>query len=321
MFRKLSLKKLGILFAALLTVTILVKIMDNSRGINTLKSVLFNINSNEVTSLIIQPRMLNGEKLELRKDGDDWRLIYEGKNYRADNKQVTDLINQLNGLKPLRLASRDKDHWKKYELTDSLSSMVSMMGTDGELARLYIGKFSYRQAKQQPMMQQNPYYQRPRGTMTTYVRSGNDDEIYAVEGFLASTVNRDADAFRDKLMLQTSKSGIQKISFDYPADSSFVMVKSEDTWMIDGLALDSASVDSYLSGLSRLNGTAYTDDQPTAFSHKVKIQSGTQTIELNATLDEEEAIITSTQNPGTIFKENKSHNFNKLFINKEQFLK
>ncbi len=321
MFRKLSIKTLSILFVALLATTIVVKTVDNSKGVNTLKTVLFDINTDEVTSVIIHPKMLNGKQIELQKDGDNWRVISDGKNNSADQSIVNGLINQLNGLKPLRLATRDKDQWKKFELTDSLSSMVTFQGSQGELARLYIGKFSYRQSKQAAMMQQNPYNQRPQGTMTTYVRSGDDKEVFAVEGFLASSVNRDVDAFRNKRMTQATKTGIQKISFEYPADSSFTMVKNENTWMIDGIALDSTSVDKYLSGISRLNGLSFTDNTPSSFSHKVKIQSGTQSIELNALLEDEEVTITSSQNPGTVFKESKSHNFDKLFVNKEQFIK
>jgi len=321
MFRKLTIKSLSIVFVALLAITLMVKLLDNSKGVNTLKAVLFDINTDEITSVILHPKILNGEQLELRKDGDNWRVLYNGKNYSADKNTVNGLINQVNGLKPLRLAARDQDQWEKFELTDSLSSMVTLMGSDGELARLHIGKFSYRQPKQNPMMQQNPYYQRPRGTMTTYVRSGEDEEVFAVEGFLASSINRNADAFRNKELLTTSKNDIQKISFEYPADSSFTMVKNENVWMIDGLALDSASVDTYLSGITRLNGSSFADQIPSSPSHKIKIQSGTQSFEVSALIEAEDAILTSTQNPGTIFRESRSKSFDKLFASKKQFLK
>jgi len=311
---------LSITFGALLVIVIGVKILDNSKGINTLKGVLFEIDQELVTAVILQPHVLQGEQIELKKEGDQWRVLFKGKNYNGDATLITGLINQVNGLKPLRLAARDKDRWEKFELTDSLASEVILMGKEGELARLFIGKFSYQVPKQQ-MVNQNPYM-RQQGTMTTYVRNGDDQEVYAVEGFLGSSINRDAAAFRNKQLVKVNQTDIHKITFEYPADSSFTMVKNENVWMNDGVKLDSTSVANYLSGITSLNGTSFIDDQPQPFTHRVKIQFGqSKVVEIQAKLEEADAIMTTTQNPGSVFKENKDRNFKKLFISKQSLMK
>ncbi len=322
MYRKLSLKTLLTVFITLLILTAGTKIYDNTKDTNTLKSVLFELDKNQVTAILLQPRVLNGESIELKKEDDAWQVLANGNTYNGDASVISKLLNQVNGLKPIRLAARSKEKWAKFDLTDSLASVVTLMGHDGELARLHIGKFSYLQAKQAPMMNQKPYYQGPRGTMTTYVRSENEPEVFAVEGFLGSSINRDANAFRNKQLIKTNSSTISKLTFEYPADSSFTMVKNENIWMCDGLPLDSVAVASYLSTLSSLNGNAFTDELPTHFTHKVKIQDDQMNIiEIQAQFEGEHVQLTSTQNKGSVFEEQQDRNFKKLFISKHSLQK
>ncbi len=323
MFRKFSLKTLSVVFGALLALVVITRIIDHSNGTNTLKSMLFDINTNDITSVVIYPKMLNGDKIELKKEGDHWQVLNNGNSYNGDEAAITRLIDQVNQLKPLRLAARKSDQWEKYELTDSLSSEVKLMNGSDELASLFIGKFSYRQAKKNPaMMQQNPYYQQPRGTMTTYVRTGNEDEVYAVEGFLGSIINRDANAFRNKQLVKVNKTNLNKITFNYPADSSFTMVLNEDKWMSDGLTLDSASVAQYLNKIQNLKASGFTDKAEENYTHSIQIQDNQMNItEVKAYVNDEDAIMVSNQNEGTIFKEKKDMNFKKLFTSKSTFIK
>nr|WP_321452319.1 DUF4340 domain-containing protein [uncultured Carboxylicivirga sp.] len=319
MFRKLNIKILGIVFSALLIITVLVTIIDHSTGVNTLKSELFNIDQAQITSVVLQPKMLNGKQIELKKEGDSWKVLSNGKSFTGDINAIEGLIRQVNGLKPLRLAAQTKERWTNFELTDSLATQVQLKGTDGVLATLYIGKFSYQQPKQN-MAQQNPYMQQ-RGTMTTYVRSDNDDEVYAVEGFLGSTANRDADAFRDKTIINADKANINKVDFVTP-ESSFTMVKNENTWMVNGTALDSTAVAKYLSGIAKLNGSSFPDVKPAGLTHKLTIYSNKgENIEISAALKDEDAVIISSQNTGAVFTDKKDRLFNKLFVSQKSLEK
>ncbi len=321
MFRKIDLKILNWVFLGLLVMTVLVKVLDNSRGVNTLKSVLFDFDDDVVTSIVLKPRMLNGERIELKQNKENWNVLVNGKSYNGDVAAVKRLIHQLNGLEPIRLASQDKDRWQTFELTDSLATEVRFIGAKGELARIYIGKFSYSQARMQTMMPQNPY-QRPQGTMVTYVRCNDEKEVYAVEGFLANAANRKADAFRDKTLLKTQGNNIHKIAFSYPADSSFTMVENQGQWICDGLELDSASVAEYLSDIVSLRGSNFVNELGASATHIAKIYSKDgEMLEVKALIKDNEAILMSSQNPGTVFKESLSLNFNKLFVSKHEFLK
>lgn len=321
MYRKLSIKMLSIVLGVLSVITIGVLLIDNMKGSNTLKGVLFEVDENQITSVVVQSRSSQGQPIELKRAGDQWRVLVGGQTYGGDASVITGLISQLNGLKPIRLAARGDKNWGKYELTDSLASVVKLMGADGELTRLYIGKFSYQMPKQQPGMRQNPYM-RPQGTMATYVRCGDEDAVYAVEGFLGSLVNRDADAFRNKQLVRVGTGGITKITFEYPADSSFTMVKNKNEWFCDGMALDSTKVANYLSAITSLNGSTFTNEPLEGMTHRVKIDAGQQeVIDVQAKLQDDRVILSSTQNPGAVFEEESSRNFSRLFISKRSLMK
>ncbi len=320
MFKKLSIKTLTWVFIGLFILTLAFKISDHTNGINTLKAELFNIDETSITSIIVKPKILNGQSIELKKDKDNWRVLYEGNSYTANVSVIDQLVEELNGLKPLRLASQSKDKWKHYELTDSLATEVQFMGNKEELAKLYIGKFSYSQPKTNGMMQQNPYMQ-AQGTMTTYVRYNDEKEVYAVEGFLSNTTNRKVDTFRDKTLLKVNKNEINKIAFSYPADSSFTMIKKEEVWLCNGIQLDSSSVAKYLNSITSLKGTSFTDAKNTSFPYRAKIyNNNNEPIEISAAIENDQVFFTTSQNTKTYFKEEQKTNFNKLFISKEKLI-
>ena len=54
-------------------------------------------------------------------------------------------------------------------------------------------------------------------------------------------------------------SQLTKIIFDYPADSGFVAERIDAGWMVAGLLADSASMASYVNGISQKSHSDYLD--------------------------------------------------------------
>ncbi len=321
MYKKFSIKTLSIVFSVLLALVILTEIVNKAKGTNTLRDVLFSINE-EVNTLKIYPRMLNGKEILLEKSGNSWLVKYEGKSYNADSTQINNLINQFTKLKPLRYAGKTNEQQKKYELTDSLCSKVILLDRNGkELAALRVGRFSFLQNRR--MRQQNPYMQQPQGTMITYVRLENEKDIFAVEGFLSMSVNQEANNFRNRKLLSLNRKKIKEIHFEYPADSSFVLAENNGVWQINGSPADSASVAGYLYDISNVTGTNFSKESMVNATHRLKIStSDNKTYEIDAAFaDNSKVLLTSTQNKGTVFEEKISDNFKKLFKSKTDFLK
>ena len=195
------------------------------------------------------------------------------------------------------------------------------MGAKKALADVYIGKFSYTQ----PAQPANPY-QRPQGTMSTFVRLNGEKEVYAVDGYLSMTFNRSITDYRDSKVLQVQKDKIQQISVTNPG-GNYTLTHNNDLWMIDGLQTDSASVAKFISGLTYLRSTNYkNDDAQPVFSPNFNMQIQGENGVLLANIDgyytdSTNITITSSSNPGTYFDGTKTALFNKLFKNKSEFLK
>ncbi|NPA36310.1 MAG: DUF4340 domain-containing protein [Chlorobi bacterium] len=320
MYRKFSIKTLAITFGVLLLAVIAVKVSDSfSRG-NTLKNVLFDINTDDVTTIRIYPQTEKGKEITLVKNNGLWSVKYNGATYNGDQNLINSLPGQINKLKPLRLAATKKESWKNFQVTDSAATKVVLENNGKVLAGLYIGKFSYIMPKNR-MPQQNPYMRQPQGKMNTYVRTLDDNNVYAVEGFLGMSFNRSADDFRDKTIISANKNDLTKLTFSYPADSSFVLSKKDNKWFVDDQPADSASVAGYLNKITHLRGRTFADAGVSSFNHSVKIEGNNmEPVTVQAFVSENGAVITSSRNKGTIFTDDKKDIVKKLFVSKKELL-
>ncbi len=319
MYRRFSIKTLAITFSVLLVLVAGIKVYDKTNHGNTLKEVLFKINPEDVTTIRIFPRSEKGKEITLVKNNGKWSVKYNGTTYTGNQSLISSLPGQINELKPLRLAATKKDSRDKFRVTDSLATKVLLEKNGKVLAGLYIGKFSYIQPKNSTPPQ-NPYMRRPQGTMNTYVRTLDDNNVYAVEGFLGMSFNRNVDDFRDKTIVSVNKNDLTKLTFSYPADSSFVLTKKDDKWYVDEQPADSASVAQYLNKITHLRGRRFADAGVAAFNHTLKIEGkDMEPVTVRAFISDKGAVITSSQNKGATFTDDdKKDIVKKLFVSKNE---
>src|SRR5690554_2562530 len=100
MFRKINLKALIILFASLLSMVIVVKLVDSKKGSRTFKSELVSVETDNITSIEIYPKTTNGKLIKLFKENERWKVESGGEKYNADPSTAKRLISQLNDMKP-----------------------------------------------------------------------------------------------------------------------------------------------------------------------------------------------------------------------------
>ncbi len=132
------------------------------------------------------------------------------------------------------------------------------MRRDKDLAELMIGKFTYKQVS-------NPYagYGGNNIEGTTYVRLSGEEEIYAVEGFLAFSFSGGFNDWRDKSFLKCKKEDITKVTFTMPADSSFILAMKDSLWFAGSQPVDSAKTANFLNSLSLIDGQDFRDGYQT----------------------------------------------------------
>ena len=174
----------------------------------------------------------------LTKDGKQWKVSRDKVNSRANGDRVETLLSRLATLKPERIATRKEEKWNDYRVSDSTGTAVAVFAGNDE-HKFIVGKES---------------------AGVTYIRKGGDDEVYAVSGSIASAFNLKFNDWRDPLLLQIMKNAVTKITFDYPADSGFVLAKNGKAWMIDNTPADSAKTETFLNRLRLKKLTNFADD-------------------------------------------------------------
>ncbi len=305
MFRKVSTKIIAGIFVVLLAVVVLVEVIDSRNGNRTFKSDLLEVAVSDVTSIELYARAANHKLVKLFRENDAWKIEADGKTYNADAGACERLISALNDMKPKSVATTSKDRWEQFEVTDSLGTRVKLFGGSDLLADVMVGKFSYSQPR----------------SMTSYVRLANDKEVYGVDGTLGMSVNRNVNSFRDRTLVDANKSNWTKLAFTYPADSSFVLEKAGNQWMIGEMEADSAQVAQYFNKIDRLSDSNFAEEKPSiAPTHRLRIESsnGAPSIEITGyRVDDDRFILESSQNPGSYF--NSKTRAEQLFVSSASF--
>ena len=206
-------------------------------------SRIVELDTSGIDKIVMNPKVEQGGSIEFFLKGDSWRIKKGEIEIPAAEGMVDEMLSQLNSLKPKRLATKNPDSWKEYEVTDSLGSRIRIYKGDEKQADLVVGRISYKQAPPQYGAPQ----QRPNIIGTSYIRHKDEDEVYTVEGFLSITFNRDFNSYRDQRFLSFTTDSVNQIEFIYPLDTGFILSKSDSIWNINGQEADQGSVKEFLS--------------------------------------------------------------------------
>jgi hypothetical protein len=316
-----SIKLIGIL-AALVLVYFAVEFFGGKSRSKSFKAEIVEIDTAKVSKVIIGAK---GEQLELLKENNAWKVsIGEGKYAKAQLSSVKSTLNSLLTIKPARIAAKNPDKWKDYQV-DSAGTRVQVFEGGKNTLDLVIGRFGFdQQAMQQQQQQQQQMGGRAMPKFFTYVRLENEEEVYVADGFMSMSVNTDASGFRNKELLSLTTDAISEIQFNYPADSGFVLNKIDSVWSVFGNQADSAATAGYLSDIRNLTNSNFVDDvPPTALvsptvSMNIK-QNGKADIMVRAFQHPVHAwIINSSENPASYFADETL--VNKLFVGSGKLL-
>lgn len=305
MFNRANPKILGIVFVVLLGLVLITKLGGGQRGERSFKSELISFSAEDINNISITPA--NSDGYSLVKEEGSWNVVKGEQSYPASENQVQRVIDQVAGLKVNQVVATSPDDWDQYEVTDSLATKVNVKAGN-ESTGLRVGKLNF---------------DRRTRSATSYVRQTGDDNVYGVNGFLKMSLGRGADAYRKKTIVSLeNKSGVNQISFDYPADSSFAMKRNNNQWMVEGQAIDSASAAEYLNTIQNLNGSSFVDLQNPDMSnptYKATI-SGEEKVEVEAKKIGGEWVVHSSQNQASYFSDSQGTIREKLFVSRDSLV-
>ena len=308
MFNNFSNKKLIIVFSVLLVVVVLMFLIDSNPNESTFKKDIIDINKNDITSILIYPKVTNHKEVKLYKQGNDWFVNLEnGKTASVPQEKVDGLLDSFDKMKPTRIVTKSPDKWSAFQV-DTSGTQVKVYEGDDLTLDIVIGRYTFKQNR----------------TFSSYFKLSDENNVYEVDGLLSITFNQDANFFRNFHLLFDSYNNWDKVIFTYPGDSSFTMIKNDNDWFINGIGTDSAKTANYLNSLSTLSNSNFEDNVDRALLIKayytITIESKTKgTITISSFGEDENAIIHSSMRPEVYFKAGAKIFMDRTFVGKRSF--
>lgn len=318
--KKINQKILLAIFLVLLVIAALFYFLDRRTGDRTFRSELFELDSANITSVTVYPKGGNNPSYQLIKSGPSWELSMKNHRWPTDSNAIRNAISILMQVKPQRVAGKDESSWKNFDLTDSLSMRVVVEEQGETTADFRIGKVTFTQSGPQG-------YGGNRQMMPlTYIRVAGDEKAYVVEGFISMLFADNPSMFRNRSLLKVNKDEITRLSFNYPGDSSFVLVRTPAGWSIDNRPADSAKVATFLGTLANLSWHEFADDitPPAFFPYKLTIGGDQAALgELSGVFiaEPKNYLVTSASNPGVLFGSANPSLFYRVFPVRNYFQK
>jgi|GEM_PF-1692394 len=311
-------KKLSILlavFGVLLIGVVIYNFGFSDKKQASYDPMLVQVDTSAIDKISITPKAGN-DPFDVEKKNGSWVITAEGNQYPADPSAINNIISQLVEVKAQRVSATKKESWGKYELTDSVATHIKLSVSGTVVADIYLGKFSFKQS-------QNPYQRQP--DITSYIRKAGDDRVYATNGMLSMTFNRQYTDLRNQTVLQTNPDAISSVEMQYGSNSYTLSNADSTGWKINGIQADSATTALYISSLRSVRHRDFADGATTDGLIKsaqvtVNTANGQHYAVSAFETGNNDFYITSDQNPETIFSSDSNAVFNKLFHPVEYFI-
>ncbi|MGF7138982.1 DUF4340 domain-containing protein [Roseimarinus sediminis] len=304
MRKKIKNTRLFVVFMVLLVLVVVLFSRKEGYRERSFDRQLIQVETENISKIRLYPKVMNGESFDIENENAGWKLVKNKQSFKANNSQIEGMLSTLKNLEAKSIVANSKERWEHYEVSDSLASRVQLFDDNKVVADLYIGKFQFVQ---------------PRG-MFSYVRPEGSKETYKVEGFLGSTFNRKLNDLRDKTLIDDRIANWKQLSFDYPGDSSFVLSKSNDIWMLGNVPADSAAVAAYINKLKVQNANSIYDEavEVAANTYRLTIErENLEAIQLTVKSVNGEKVLSSSENAGVWF--NDDTKIGTIFVSQSTF--
>lgn len=240
--KKISNKVLVIGLGSLIAIFVLAKLFRSPKLESNLRKELTSLDTAAISELKIAKGGDVPSVIRLFKQNNVWMVSQDAMTFQADKSVVSGIVATIGNLRAERMASRSKDKWESFNVADK-GTNVSVY-VDGEKeAEFRVGKTGIDQSGGG---MGNQFGGQGGIKAYTYIRMSDEDEVYIVDGFLEPTFNRGISEWRDKSFTRFTSDQVTKVTFTYPADSSFVLEKRDSTWSVSGRPADKNKVEGYL---------------------------------------------------------------------------
>jgi hypothetical protein len=309
MFKKFNTKTLLVILVILGGIAAYSK-YSSTKNENTFRDEFVKIDTSAVTQILIYPKAEKGKEIKITKVEKGWELQNDKIKTVADSNAVRNLLGNFVDVKSVSLGAADKSGWAEMQTTDTSGTRIKIITKD-HTYDMIVGKFGYDPSSRNGM---------------TYIRHADEEPVYAIEGFLSMSINQGFNSWRNRGFIHGSKDNWNTLTFTYPGDSSFVITKQNNTWMVNDEAADSTKIVNYLNGLSNMQSSGFVENYTPASTpvYTLSIQGNNQSaisVQAYAADSTQKLILHSSQNADAYFSEAQSNIANRIFVGKGSLMK
>ena len=301
--KKVTTIRLVLILVVLLIIYTGIEFFSSTGRSKSLRKELISIDTARVTQLLITKENIT---TSLSKKGNNWEVSTVDGSFAAETSKVVGVLMSLQTIQPSRIATRNPDKWKDFQV-DSTGTRVQIFEGDRKSLDIILGRFG--------MQGQQQFF--------TYVRLFEDNDVYAANNFMTFSIPTDVAGFRNQTLTSLAPDSISAIQFHYPADSSFILEKSlNDKWVMGNLISDSTTTSSFLQSISHLSSAKFYNEITTGFFNNSEyevtiILKNYDPVTIKALKVDDTYLLQSDHNPQVIVSDPEL--FNKVFRGSRYF--
>lgn len=228
----------------------------------------------------------NKKAIQLKRNTDAWKIMDENREGWAKDDAIHEMLRSLYSVRIDRLVGSGTNSWNELYVNDTLGIHVTVSDQNELMADWYIGS--------------------PSKGRTHYIRSNNEAKVYILQNEqLPALISKSFEEWLDKRLIKLDIHKINKIVFNYPADSSVTIMKLDSSWTLAYKEIKPSLIDNYLNNIIDFKLSSTANDSSVTNSPDVTIKffdTNDQVSTIESWKGEEKWIVSSSyQHPNYFF--------------------
>lgn len=252
MFKQINYRTLLIALAVLVGLFFLIKFANSGKANRNFQTDFGRIDTAAISTIYVYPKSEQHAEIKLTRKDTGWEISQGGRVAVANGGNLRRILADLVTVKLQKTVAHSSDQWTGYQLTDSLATRIKIMEGNKESLHLMLGKTGFKQVADEQEQQ-------PNMVGISYVRLADEDEVYEVAGFLSQTFDRGFNTWRSPRLAIFNRENLTQLSFQYPDDSGFSLVKEGSVWNLDGSPAKNKQVQVYFGGINSIISSKFSD--------------------------------------------------------------
>lgn len=239
-------KTLWIVFITLLILYVGSQFFSGEQKTRSFDPDLFTIDTAAVTKIEVYSKTDNYALTSLERTSTGWTASNGKITTPAQANLVNALLSQIEQTRATRIAAKSKEKWPEFEVDEATAKgHIKVYAGSKVLADFWAGGFRFNQEAR---------------SATSFVRSSDRDDVYAVDGFISMSLGQGFDSYRNNTLVAVNRNDITNLTFQNNGAITTFQKEANGWTTSNGELLDSTKVASYLTGLSNLKSAKFADD-------------------------------------------------------------